>query len=78
MMLAMPQAVMLPVALPSELHDHVIIDHMRLEKRNRGRMVSMILPCKPGQAINAWPDPHVMVSMDELWDLLSSYRMARG
>jgi 3-dehydroquinate synthetase len=68
----------LPVALPAELHDHVIIEHIRLEKRNRGRMVSMVLPYNPGKAIDEWPGPHVMLSLDELWDLLAAYRIARG
>ena len=68
----------LPVALPNELHDRMLVDNMRHEKRNRGRAVSLVLPCTPGRAIEEWPACHMKVSPDELWGALAAYRQAYG
>jgi len=74
----MLEAAQLPTALPPELHDRTLISHMRREKRNRGRMISVVLPYKPGKALSDWPEPHVLMTPDELWDELVAYRLERG
>ena len=68
----------LPTALPNELHDRMLVDNMRHEKRNRGRAVSLVLPSTPGRAITDWPACHVKVKPDELWSALAAYRQAYG
>jgi len=68
----------LPTVLPAELHDRVVVEHMRLEKRNRGRMLSLVLPYKPGQAVDDWPASRVMMPPDDLWGELTAYRLTCG
>jgi 3-dehydroquinate synthase len=65
----------LQTSLPNELHDRMLVDNMRREKRNRGRTISMILPYKLGRAIDDWPAPRVELTPDEIWSALSSYRL---
>jgi len=64
--------------LPGELQDPVLIDCMRREKRNRGRTVGMVLPYKPGRAIEDWPAPYVQFSLEEVWNELVSFRRKFG
>lgn len=68
----------LRTTLPAELKDPMIIDNMRREKRNRGRLVSMVLPYKPGQTIADWPAPQIQLPMDEIWNDLVNYRKING
>jgi 3-dehydroquinate synthetase len=72
------EACRLTTVLPGELHDRTLAEHMRLEKRNRGRMISLVLPYKPGKAIEDWPKPHVLLKPDELWSKLVAYRLKCG
>lgn len=68
----------LSTVLPAELHDRQLVEHMRLEKRNRGRLVSLILPYAPGRATEDWPKPRLLMPPDELWSKLVAYRLACG
>lgn len=65
----------LPTALPSELHDRMLVDNMRREKRNRGRSINMILPYRLGKAIDEWPAPKLELSPDAIWSELAAYRV---
>jgi len=68
----------LPTVLPAELHDRLLVEHMRLEKRNRGRMVSLVLPYTPGRMVEDWPAARVLMTPDELWSKLVAYRLQCG
>ena len=65
----------LPIALPAELRDPLLVDCMLREKRNRGRDISLILPYTPGKALADWPICNVLLSRDQLWAELADYRM---
>jgi 3-dehydroquinate synthase len=64
----------IPKSQPAELHDRRVLECMSREKRNRGRSVSFVLPCKPGQAMANWPAPRQLLSRDEVWHELAAYR----
>jgi 3-dehydroquinate synthase len=68
----------LPTVLPAELQDRILIDHMQRAKRNRGRMINVILPSSPGQGVKDWPKSSTLLSTEELWDYLVQYRLLRG
>ena len=68
----------LPTVLPAELHDHLILDSMRMEKHNHGRDISLVLPYTPGKTLQDWPKPHVIMEPDKLWAHLTAYRLERG
>jgi len=72
------EACQLPTVLPAELHDRQLVEHMRLEKRNRGRLISLVLPYAPGRAAEDWPQPRLLTPPDELWSKLVAYRLACG
>ncbi len=65
----------LPIALPTELHDRLLMDSMRRAKRNRGRNVLFSLPATPGAVYKNWPASQVELSLDELWSILTQHRM---
>jgi 3-dehydroquinate synthetase len=65
----------LPTAIPTELPDRLLMDSMRREKRNRGRNVAFVLPTKPGEVYKRWPESRVEMPLDDLWSLLTKYRL---
>jgi 3-dehydroquinate synthetase len=68
----------LPTALPTELHDRLLMDSMRRAKRNRGRKVLFSLPGNPGTVFKQWPGCQVELPLDELWSIFTKYRMVHS
>ena len=68
----------LPTALPTELHDRLLMDSMRRAKRNRGRNVLFSLPANPGTIYKEWPASQVDLPLDELWSIFTKYRMVHS